>query len=225
MEYTVLDKGFLRVVDTMGDDQRIVDSARVSYMKGTKKKNSDAKLIDYLIRNDHGSPLEMVEFAFHVKTPIFVARQWFRHRIGEFNEVSLRYSEAELDFYVPTQWRGQDTKNRQGSSGEITDPDAVEECNADLDLAVSCSVKCYEDLLLRGVSREMARIVLPANLYTQFYWKVNGRSLANFIKLRCAPNAQYEIRQYADAIKKVFVSTCPMTAESLEKHVWSKKHE
>lgn len=225
METQILDKGFIRLVDSMGDDQRIVDSARVSYQRGTKKKNTDKGLIDYLIRNDHGSPLEMVEFAFHVKTPIFVARQWFRHRIGEFNETSLRYSEAELDFYVPTEWRGQDTKNRQGSAGVISDPDAVEECNADLELAITCAVAAYNDLLKRGVSREMARIVLPSNLYTQFYWKVNGRSLANFIKLRCAPNAQYEIRQYADFTKQVFTQVCPMTAEALEKHLWSKGHE
>lgn len=220
--YPVLDKGFIIYLDSMGTDSTIVEAARVSYQKGTKKKSSDEKLLRYLIQHNHGSPLEMVDFLVQIKAPILVARQAFRHRISSMNEMSLRYSEAPEEFYRPEAWRLQDSKNRQSSVGVLTNPEDVAECYAGLEVAQDAAVRAYKDMLQRGVAREMARMVLPVNLYTTWYWKINLRSLANFIKLRDADGAQYEIREYAKIMKSIVKEVTPVAYEALEEYVWSK---
>lgn len=238
-EIKVLDKGFVRLVGYLVDlvdtkplgfddhmplngfivenwhtlDAQIVRAARVSYDKGTKTVRDDEKLIRYLIRNEHWSPFEMVEFKFHVKAPIFVARQWFRHRTGNVNEISGRYSVLEDEFYIPEKWRLQDTKNRQGSQGELgglTNEYATDAYTEALDYAY----KAYEALLSAGVAREMARMVLPLSTYTQFYWKQDLRNLLHFLKLRLDEHAQWEIREYAKAILSLIEPLVPVTVKA-----------
>jgi thymidylate synthase (FAD) len=238
-EVKVLDKGFVRLVGYSVDlvdtkplgfddhmalngfivenwhtlDAQIVRAARVSYGKGTKTVRDDEKLIRYLIKNEHWSPFEMVEFKFHVKAPIFVARQWFRHRTGSVNEISGRYSVIENEFYIPEKWRLQDTKNRQGSRGkldELTNEYATDAYTEALDYAY----KAYEALLSAGVAREMARMVLPLSTYTQFYWKQDLRNLLHFLKLRLDEHAQWEIREYAKAILSLIESLVPVTIKA-----------
>jgi thymidylate synthase (FAD) len=238
-EIKVLDKGFVRIVGYLVDladtkplgfddhmalngfivenwhtlDAQIVRAARVSYGKGTKTVRDDEKLIRYLIKNEHWSPFEMVEFKFHVKAPIFVARQWFRHRTGSVNEISGRYSVLEDEFYIPEKWRLQDTKNRQGSQGELdelTNEYATDAYTEALDYAY----KAYEALLSAGVAREMARMVLPLSTYTQFYWKQDLRNLLHFLKLRLDEHAQWEIREYAKAILSLIEPLVPVTVKA-----------
>ena len=211
----VLDKGFVRLVEVMGDDRAIVQAARVSYGEGTKSFREDRALIDYLMRHRHTSPFEMVVFKFHVKAPLFVVRQWFRHRTASVNEISGRYSVLKEEFYEPEAWRRQAKRNKQGSEGALLD----EEATALLKETEARAYAAYQALLEKGVAREMARMVLPLNLYTEFYWKQDLHNLFHFLKLRLAPEAQWEIRQYAKAIAQMVKAHVPMAWESYEEHV------
>ena len=214
--YKTLDKGFVKLVEFMGGDQRAVDSARVSFGSVSKGEEQDKKLIGYLLANGHLSPFEHSVFQFHVKCPIFVARQWMRHRIASYNEISARYTEVQDEFYFPAAFRVQDKINRQGSECAPSALDQ-EKLPAVYDKAIKASYAAYAELLQAGVAREMARLVLPVAQYTQFHWTINARSLLNFINLRADAHAQYEIRQYADALTEIFRAKMPWTWEA-----WSK---
>lgn len=197
----VLDHGFIRVIDYMGNDASIVQAARVSYGAGTKKVNEDRGLINYLMRNHHTTPFEMCEIKLHVKLPIFVARQWIRHRTANVNEYSARYSVLNKEFYIPDQLHGQDLQNKQGSFGEIGNDSAKNV----IDKLQNHSIKSYElyEFLLSEtkerppIAREIARMVLPVNFYTEWYWKIDLHNLLHFLRLRADAHAQFEIRQYA----------------------------
>ena len=217
-EYKVLDKGFVRLVDYMGSDQRIVQSARVSYGNGTKTVSQDAGLIDYLLRHQHTSPFEQVVFTFHVKMPIFVARQWVRHRMGRMNEVSGRYSIMKDEFYVPKtkDLEPQSKDNKQGRSDEPFDEAKAKEIQASLEKGQKDSYQSYSELLDTGLAREVARINLPLSLYTEFYWQMDLNNLFKFLKLRLDGHAQYEIRQYAQVMLEIVRKVCPMAASSFE---------
>lgn len=211
----VLDKGFVKLVEFMGGDQRAVDSARVSFGSVSKGSEQDKKLIEYLVANAHLSPFEHSVFQFHIKCPIFVARQWMRHRIASYNEISARYTEVQDEFYYPEAFRAQDNINRQGSlrSGTLDQ----EKMMAVYDESIKASYAAYGKLIEAGAAREMARMVLPVAQYTQFYWSINARSLLNFIQLRLDGHAQYEIRRYAAAIQDIFSEKMPWTWEAFSK--------
>ncbi len=207
--FKVLDNGFIRLVDFFGGDKAVVDAARVSFGSSAKDEKRDRQLIRYLLENSHMSPFEHSVFQFHIKCPIFVARQWMRHRWCSYNEISARYTEVKDEFYVPEKFRLQDKSNRQGSlESENLDHQKLQkeyrEC-------LQNSLNCYKKLLAAGVAREMARMVLPVSQYTQFYWTVNLRSLMNFIVLRADYHAQKEIRVYGDAAAKIFAEKMPQT--------------
>lgn len=220
--YKVLDKGFVKLIEFMGGDQRAVDSARVSFGSVSKGEAQDRKLIEYLLANAHFSPFEHSVFQFHVKCPIFVARQWMRHRIASYNEISSRYTEVQDEFYYPEAFRAQDRINRQGSvrSGALEQ----EKMLAVYDKAIKASYAAYQELLEAGAAREMARMALPVAQYTQFYWSINARSLLNFIELRTDAHAQHEIRLYADAIQEIFREKMPWTWEAFSKLHAKKTH-
>ncbi len=210
----VLDKGFIRLVDFMGGDNRVVSSARVSFGAVSKGEEQDKRLIKYLLEHAHHTPFEHCYFQFHICCPIFVARQWMRHRWGSYNEVSARYTQVKDEFYIPSQFRGQDTKNKQGSVPTSSlDQAALIKLYED---SVEASYAAYNKLIEAGVAREMARGVLPVCQYTQFYWSVNARSLLNFLSLRTDKHAQWEIRVYADAIAKIFQEKMPWSWEAFE---------
>jgi len=214
-EIAVLDQGFVRLVEAMGSDASVVRAARVSYGEGTKTLREDAALIDYLMRHRHTSPFEMVEFTFHVRAPIFVARQWFRHRTASYNEVSGRYSVLEERLYRPATWRAQDEVNRQGSRDARVDPEA----DRLLEESYRSAYRAYRGLLERGVAREEARVVLPLGLYTEFYFKQDLHNLFHFLKLRLDPHAQFEIREYARAIAEIVKARVPLAWAAFEEHV------
>ncbi len=209
----LLDKGFIRLVDFMGGDERAVSSARVSFGGSSKGEERDRGLIKYLLEHRHHTPFEHCSFQFHVCCPIYVARQWMRHRWGSFNEISARYTQVKDEFYIPQEFRGQDVKNRQGSVAADLDNAALRKLYEE---SVEASYAAYNKLLQAGVAREMARGVLPVCQYTQFYWTVNARSLLNFLQLRMDGHAQYEIRVYADAIAQIFKEKMPWTWEAFE---------
>ena len=213
--YPVLDKGFVKLVDFMGGDRRAVDSARVSFGSVSKGEEQDKKLIAYLLAHGHITPFEHCVFELHIKCPIFVARQWMRHRIASYNEVSARYTEVKDEFYVPGTFRAQDRINKQGSleGGKLDNPRMLELYNK----SIEASYAAYGELLKAGAAREMARMVLPVAQYTQFYWGVNARSLLNFLTLRLDSHAQYEIRQYAEAIREIFREKMPWTWDAFQK--------
>ena len=217
-EYKVLDKGFVRLVDYLGSDQRIVQSARVSYGNGTKTVSQDAGLIDYLLRHQHTSPFEQVVFTFHVKMPIFVARQWVRHRTGRMNEVSGRYSIMKDEFYVPEtkDIEPQSNDNKQGRSDQPFDEAKAKEIQAALQKGQKDSYESYSELLDTGLAREVARINLPLSLYTEFYWQMDLNNLFRFLKLRLDGHAQYEIRQYAQVMLELVRKVCPLAVASFE---------
>lgn len=209
----VLDKGFIILEDVMGNDLAIVNAARVSFYGDSKGDEKDKKLLFYLMRNKHTTPFEMVEFKFHVKCPLFVARQWMRHRTWSYNEVSRRYTEINLDFYVPNTWRKQSISNKQGSD----DSTIAKSFTGDLEEIIRRSVDVYERAIEAGVAREQARVFLPQAMYTEFIAKVDAHNLMHFLKLRMAAEAQYEIRVYANAIYKYFFKpVLPWTAEAFE---------
>lgn len=217
--WPVLDKGFVRLIDFMGNDDRIVQAARVSYGKGTKTKREDAGLIDYLMRNKHTSPFEQVEFTFHIKMPIFVARQWIRHRTASLNEYSGRYSIMTEDRFLPDTWRTQSAVNKQGSENFSRDDvftDAMDSLTMDV---YDVSHQSYESLLENGVAKELARIVLPLSTYTEMYWKMDLHNLLHFLALRLDWHAQEEIQQYGIVLGEIVKKICPMTWNSFEEHV------
>lgn len=210
--------GFVRLVDVMGSDSSIVQAARVSYGAGTKTQREDEKLIDYLMRNKHTSPFEMVVFKFHVKLPIFVARQWIRHRTGSFNEVSARYSVLPDEFYIPNEEdiTTQDVKNRQGRTSEqVVDANAARFI---IEQHSRMAYTTYQHLLEMGVARELARMVLPLNIYTEWYWQVNLKNLLDFLRLRLDPHAQKEFRDYGAAILEIIKPSVPATIDSWKRH-------
>lgn len=217
-EFKVLDKGFVRLVDYYGSDQRIVQSARVSYGDGTKSVSQDGALIDYLLRHQHTSPFEQVVFTFHVKMPIFVARQWVRHRMGRMNEVSGRYSVMRDEFYVPENSciAKQSTDNKQGRCSEPLPQDEAEEFRCAFEAGQKLSYEAYSKMLDKGLAREIARINLPLSLYTEFYWQMDLHNLFHFLKLRLDSHAQYEIREYAKVILEMVRKVCPMATSSFE---------
>lgn len=219
-ELKVLDKGFVRLVDYFGSDQRIVQAARVSYGEGTKTVSQDAGLIDYLLRHQHTSPFEQVVFEFHLKMPIFVARQWVRHRMARMNEVSGRYSIMKDEFYVPETdcIAAQSTDNKQGRNPEPFEKDVAEKIKAKLEDGQKSAYEDYDELINDGLAREIARINLPLSLYTEFYWQMDLHNLFHFLKLRLDSHAQYEIREYAKVILEVVKKVCPMAAASFENH-------
>jgi len=209
MEWKVLDKGFLRLVEFMGGDNAVVQAARVSYGKGLKGEEKDKKLIFYLMEHEHMTPFEHSVFKFHVKCPIFVARQWFRHRWGSYNEISGRYTKYSDEFYMPSRLRVQSERNKQMSEfGDLKEEKILLE---KMEKVQEESFRVYRELLEKGIARELARIVCPLSTYTQFYWTVNARSLMNFLRLRLDIHAQYEIREYAKCILKVFKEKMPWT--------------
>jgi thymidylate synthase (FAD) len=216
----VLDKGFVRVVNSMGSDLAVIASARVSngvtWEEASKGEEADQKLINYLMRNRHGSPFEHAVFTFHVKCPIFVAREWQRHRIGSYNEVSGRYTEFKPEFYIPAAFRQPSASNKQGSEF-LEDPNADAWLERNMEKISLTSYDNYKFLLNQGLAKEMARMVLPLNSYTEFYWTVNARSLMNFLSLRQNEDAQWEIRQYALAIKEMFKEAMPQTYGAWER--------
>ena len=215
-----LDKGFVRLVDSMGGDDAIVQSARVSYGKGTSKLSQDRGLIRYLMRHRHTTPFEMVEFKFHCKMPIFVARQWVRHRTANINEYSLRYSEARDEFYFPdpNHIEFQSAVNKQGRMGEV-DKKLKKKVQAYFKEISDRSFEIYSELNDAGVARELARAILPVNLYTEWYWKNDLHNLLHFIGLRSDGHAQYEIRVFSDAMASYVKKVAPFAWEAYQDYV------
>ena len=206
-----------RECEAMMCDFAIVQAARVSLDQGIKNVEQDSKLIDFLIKHKHTSPFEMVKLKFHVKCPIFIQRQWIRHRTANVNEISGRYSVLKPEFYIPDKICVQGEFNKQMSGDEIKDQYVIDLFNKYIETA-NKQHSLYSELIEKGVSKEMARIGLPLNMYTEFYWCIDLHNLLNFIRLRSAPNAQPEIRQYSDAIKELIRSLCPHTINSFEKY-------
>lgn len=211
IEAKVLDKGFVRLVAVAASDQDVLDAARVSYKSESTEPERDRKLIKYLLDHDHGTPFEHAAFTFHVKLPIFCARQWIRHRLASYNETSFRYREVPDEFYYPEKWRLQDTQNKQGS---VIGGTADASHTAKLEAACISSMASYRQMVDAGVAREMARMVLPVNLYTEWYFTVNARALMHFTKLRSERHAQYEMRQYSNALWQIWAPMMPWTAEA-----------
>jgi thymidylate synthase (FAD) len=203
VKYPVLDRGFIELQETMGDWLAVVNAARVSYMSDSKGEAKDKKLLAYLYSNKHNTPFEQLRFRFRVKAPKLVSIQWMRYRASSFNEQSYRYTEAiEEDFYIPTIWRLQDQKNRQGSSDEVLENDLALGLTHEYAHHIRTSYDRYAHALELGVAREQARLFLPAfGLYTQFVWNVDARNLLHFLDERCDEHAQYEIRAYALIIR------------------------
>ncbi|MFA7118224.1 MAG: FAD-dependent thymidylate synthase [Sphaerochaetaceae bacterium] len=217
-EFPLLDHGFVRLVDYMGSDERIVQSARVSYGSGTKTYREDKGLINYLMRNDHTSPFEQVNFTFHVKMPIFVARQWIRHRTGRVNEISGRYSVMSDEMYQPDKAHInlQSEDNKQGRQVEAVDAVLARQV---LDILNEDQKRAYENytkLLDLGIARELSRIDLPLALYTQWYWNMDLHNLLHFLQLRLDNHAQFEIRVYAQQILEIVRLICPIATEAFE---------
>jgi len=220
-EYKILDKGFIRLVDYMGSDDRIVQSARVSYGKGTKSFRQDKGLINYLLRNEHTSPFEQVSFTFHAKMPVFVARQWVRHRTAKLNEISGRYSVMKNEFYVPfpEDIAYQSSDNKQGRSETVMDDSVKQEIINNITENQNHAYEEYTNLIDKNVAKELARINLPLSLYTEWYWKIDLHNLFHFLKLRMDHHAQYEIRVYADKIFWLVKKVCPLACEAFEEHI------
>lgn len=216
-EVKILDHGFLRVVDWMGTDERIAESARISYKSPSKGAEQDEKLIHYLWKNLHMSPFEQCSVTFNIKMPIFIMRQFVRHRTFKINEVSARYTELPSEFYIPEVWRKQDTKNKQGSDGEFSE-NMNWAFSSDLSRNCEKSYEYYQSMIKHGVSREMARMILPVNIYTEIYVNCDLRNLLNFVQLREDSHAQYEIQVYGKAIKSVLEELYPMTMRAYEKY-------
>jgi thymidylate synthase (FAD) len=227
----VLDHGFVRVIDYMGDDASVVQAARVSYGRGTRKISEDAGLIRYLMRHRHTTPFEMAEIKYHVKLPIFVARQWIRHRTANVNEISARYSILDNEFYIPApaQLAAQSAVNRQGRGAVLEGAEAALVMRL-LREDAARSYEHYADMLnedeagdpvdpsRQGLARELARMNLSLNFYTQWYWKTDLHNFMHFLSLRADAHAQYEIRVYADAMLDVLDRWVPHTAEAFRQY-------
>ncbi len=233
----VLDRGFVRVVDYMGDDDAIVQAARISYGKGTKKISADRGLINYLMRHRHTTPFEMCEIKYHVKLPIFVARQWIRHRTANVNEYSARYSVLKKEFYIPERKHlaTQSESNHQGRDDELSE----EEASRVLDMLRVDSERSYDHYLemlnendegkildpnRSGLSRELARMNLSLNFYTEWYWKIDLHNLLHFLSLRADSHSQYEIRAYAETILETVKNWVPFTYDAFMKYYFHGKH-
>jgi len=219
--YPVLDKGFIRLVDYLGGDDRIVQAARVSFGQGTKSFREDAALIDHLLRNEHTSPFEQVVLTFHVKLPIFVARQWIRHRTARVNEISGRYSVMKDEFYLPGRpdVALQSRDSKQGRASEPVDEGTAEAVIARLETGQKAAYADYTSLVESGIARELARIDLPLSLYTEWYWQIDLHNLFRFITLRIDPHAQKEIRAYAEVILEMARKVAPVACQSFEEHI------
>jgi thymidylate synthase (FAD) len=209
----LLDHGFVRLDGAMADDLSVVNGARVSFARRkTEMDESDEALIRFLMRDRHGSPFEHNAFRFHIRCPIFVAREWFRHRIGSFNEFSMRYAKATDDFYVP---EAADVRSQVGKPGaysfEPVSDELAEQAREELQAVYDHAFDAYERLVEAGVARELARAVMPVGAYTQFYWTVNARALMNFVSLRNSEFAQLEIRRFAEAVEVFFAERMPLT--------------
>jgi len=209
----VLDHGFVRLDGAMADDLSVVNGARVSFARHKAEMDgSDEGLIRFLMRDRHGSPFEHNAFRFHIRCPIFVAREWFRHRIGSFNEFSMRYAKATDDFYVP---EPEDVRSQVGKPGayrfEPVSDELAEETRQELEALYKEAYATYARLVEKGVARELARAVMPVGAYTQFYWTVNARALMNFVSLRNTEFAQREIKRYAEAVETFFAREMPVT--------------
>jgi thymidylate synthase (FAD) len=212
----VLDHGFVRLDAAMADDLSVVNGARVSFARHKEElDDADAGLIRFLMRDRHGTPFEHNAFRFHIRCPIFVAREWFRHRIGSFNEFSMRYAKATDDFYVPA---AEDVRSQVGKPGaysfEPVEPELAERTREELRAVYELAYATYTRLVEEGVARELARSVLPVGAYTEFYWTVNARALMNFVSLRAAETAQWEIRVYAEACEQFLAERMPITYEA-----------
>jgi thymidylate synthase (FAD) len=212
----VLDHGFVRLDGSLADDLSVVNGARVSFARHRDElDDADAGLIRFLMRDRHGTPFEHNAFRFHIRCPIFVAREWFRHRIGSFNEFSMRYAKATDEFYVP---EPDDVRSQVGKPGaysfEPVEPELAERTREELQAVYEAAYATYTRLVDEGVARELARSVLPVGAYTEFYWTVNARALMNFVSLRAADTAQREIRRYAEAVEQFLAAKMPITYEA-----------
>jgi thymidylate synthase (FAD) len=209
----VLDDGFVRLDAAMADDLSVVNAARVSFgVRRDEMDERDAGLVRFLMRERHGTPFEHNSMRFHVRCPIFVAREWFRHRVGSFNELSGRYTQLDDSFYVPA---AEDVRTQTGKPGAYTfesvDAELAERTRERMRDAYRSAYGAYEAMLADGVAKEMARAVLPVGIYTEFFWTVNARSVMNFLSLRNAETAQREIRRYAEAVEELFATCMPVT--------------
>jgi thymidylate synthase (FAD) len=209
----VLDHGFVRLDGAMASDLSVVNGARVSFARHKAEMDeSDEGLIRFLMRDRHGTPFEHNAFRFHVRAPLFVAREWFRHRVGSFNEFSMRYAKASDEFYVPAP---EDVRSQVGKPGsysfEPVEPELAEQTRDELQTVYNAAYETYNRLVEQGVARELARLVMPMGAYTEFYWTVNARSLMNFVSLRAAETAQREIRRYAEACERFLAEKMPVT--------------
>jgi thymidylate synthase (FAD) len=209
----VLDHGFVRLDDAMASDLSVVNAARVSFARRKDEMDeSDEGLIRFLMRDRHGTPFEHNSFRFHIRSPIFVAREWMRHRVGSFNEFSMRYAKATDEFYVPD---ADDVRSQVGKPGaysfEPVSPELAEQTREELRAVYEQAYATYERLVEAGVARELARSVMPVGAYTEFFWTINARSLMNFVSLRAAETAQREIRRYADACETFLAEQMPVT--------------
>src|SRR3954447_4851710 len=213
---TVLDHGFVRLDDAMASDLSVVNGARVSFARRKEElDDSDAGLIRFLMRERHGTPFEHNAFRFHIRCPIFVAREWMRHRVSSFNEFSLRYAKATDDFYIPD---AEDVRSQVGKPGaysfEPVSDEVAEITREKLQAVYETAYLAYEQLVELGVARELARCAVPVGAYTEFYWTINARSLMNFLSLRNAETAQREIRRYAEACERFLEQYMPVTYEA-----------
>lgn len=214
----ILSKGFIRVIDTMGHDESIVDAARISYGSSNSKKSSTATLINYLMKHNHTSPFEMCEIKFHIKMPIFVARQWMRHRAGHFNEVSGRYTQMADDMYIPNTQdiARQCPDNKQSRAKEIViDSGTVQK---EMVQSMNLAYKTYQNAIKKTTAREIARAIMPLCSYTEIFWKVDLHNFMKFIQLRIADNAQFEIREYAKVLLKILEEWCPYTFDAFQEY-------
>ncbi|ABV34191.1 MULTISPECIES: FAD-dependent thymidylate synthase [Pseudothermotoga] len=205
MTIEVLDRGFVKLLDHMGDDFSAVKAARISHGRDLIDEERDRKLIEYLLRSGHESPFEHIVFTFHIKCPIFVARQWMRHRIASYNELSGRYTELAEEFYLPDLYK---------RYGERLNENDLQKASKLIEESYKKSHEAYKCLIDMKIPKELARVVLPFATYTQFIWSVNARSLMNFLSLRADSHSQWEMQQFALAVAQVFKSICPWTYES-----------
>ncbi|WFW29928.1 MAG: FAD-dependent thymidylate synthase [Wolbachia endosymbiont of Menacanthus eurysternus] len=224
-KYKVLDHGFIRIIDYMGSDNAIVQAARVSYGKGTKQISQDEALIRYLMRHNHTTPFEMCEIKFHVKLPIFIARQWIRHRTANVNEYSTRYSILDNEFYIPKPERiaKQSDSNKQGS-GEVFDLSFSKEIINSLIKDSNLVYSHYKRFIQQKLAKEISRTNLMLNYYTQFYWKIDLHNLLHFLKLRVNKHAQYEIRVYAEVMLDIVKKWVPITYKAFVEYCLESIH-
>jgi thymidylate synthase (FAD) len=222
----ILNLGEIGLVESMGNDRKIAQAAWVSYGKQDSERTDDevARVIRYMMQHRHGTPFEHVVFTFYVKCPIFVMREWIRHRIGSFNEISGRYKTLAAEYYVPEVFRIKGSSNKQGSilpdddwletHGWMDAEDFNQEMAEDLTIAYDKAYDSYQSLLAEGIANEIARVILPVGIYTQFWWTLNLRSLLNFMSLRSAENAQWEIQQYSKALEEIVKEIVPQAYDA-----------